>query len=128
MALSSMSRTVINYLELLPLELISMISNNLGHDLVAHVTFSTLRPDIYEFCYKDKSREFWRHILRASGLSTLERSQHDDESLVSPGDWEKLARECVAHAEVCKHPKCGMARLRENGKYGITVLMVIITI
>lgn len=108
-----------SYLELLPLELISIIFENIGHDLVAHVTFSKLRPDIYEFCYKNRGRGFWEPILRASGLSTLELSEHDletDASLSSRGQWEKLAGECVAHAETCKHPRCGMPRLRENGK------------
>lgn len=111
----------VNYLELLPLELIYTIFEDLGHDLVAHVTFSKLRPDIYEFCYEGRGRDFWKPVLRASGLSTLELSEHDHESLTSH-EWEDLARECVAHAESCKHPRCGMARLRENGKRRFIVL------
>lgn len=105
-----------NYLERLPLELITMIFDNLGHDLVAHVTFSELRPDIYDFCYKGRGRKFWKPILRASGLSTLEHSKHDTESTeLTSHEWEKLARECVKHAEVCTHPECGFV-LRENGE------------
>ncbi len=106
-----------NYLERLPLELITLIFDNLGHDLVAHVTFSELRPDIYDFCYKGRGRKFWKPILRASGLSTLEHSKHDTESTeLTSHEWEKLARECVKHAEVCTHPECGFVLLRENGE------------
>ncbi len=124
------SRMSTSYIDLLPLELISIIFDNIGHDLVSHVTFSTLRPDIYEFCYKDRGREFWQPILRASGLSTLERSKHAAEArdLTSRAEWEELARECVAHAETCRHPKCGMARLRENGTCGSTVSMAVLLI
>ncbi len=112
-------------LEVLPLELISMIFKNLGNDLVAHVTFSTLRSDIYDFCYKGLGPEFWRRILRASGISTLSRSVSgiedcsldiEDASSEGPDKWETLARECVQHAEICSHPNCGMARIRANGE------------
>ncbi len=107
-------------LDVLPLELISIIFKNLDNDLVAHVTFSTLRPDIYDFCYKGLAPEFWKNILRASGISTPTQSTLDPEewssSTEGPNKYEELARRCVAHAEDCSHPKCGMARIRSNGE------------
>lgn len=106
---------VASYLDRLPLEIISMISNALGNDLVGHVTFSTLRPDISRFCYSDKGRDFWQPKLRASGLSLPD---DEDEEFDRDDDdwWECLAFKCVEHAETCQHSKCGMARLRENGE------------
>ncbi|KAI0766023.1 hypothetical protein BC629DRAFT_1539625 [Irpex lacteus] len=107
------SRMPTSYLDRLPLELISMIFKNLGYDLVAHVTFSILRSDIYDFCYSSLDAEFWQRILRASGLATLNLAEGNIECQTRD-EWELLARECVLHAEVCTHPKCGMVRIRQN--------------
>ncbi|KAI0765988.1 hypothetical protein BC629DRAFT_1442761 [Irpex lacteus] len=65
-------------LEVLPLELISMIFKNLGNDLVAHVTFSTLQPDIYDFCYKGLDRNFGEGFFVLAG------------SLLSHGAYQAL--------------------------------------
>ncbi|KAI0766009.1 hypothetical protein BC629DRAFT_902481 [Irpex lacteus] len=122
LSFASFSQTtmVASYLDRLPLEIISMISDALGDDLVAHVTFSTLRPDISGFCYSDKGRDFWQPKLRASGLSLPD---DEDEEFDRDDDdwWECLAFKCVEHAETCQHSKCGMARLRENERLMATM-------
>lgn len=107
---------VASYLDRLPLEIIAMISDALGNDLVAHVTFSQLSPDIDEFCYWGKGRDFWQPKLHASGIS-LPDYEEDEWNREIDDWWPSLAVECVEHAETCQHSKCGMARLRENGEF-----------
>lgn len=110
-----------NYLDLLPVELIQKIFEYLGHDLIAHVTFSKLRPNIHECCYKGLGRKFWEPKLRASGLSYSDEDvemhihEFDDE------DWEQLAADHVEHAETCTYSRCGLAVLRENSKCSLFV-------
>ena len=106
-----------SYLDRLPLELVKFIFDNIGDDLIAHFTFSKLRPDIWDYCYRGRGQEFWEPILRASGLGVIRVS--DDEPELPKGIprlWEKLAIDCAEHALECQYPKCGMARLRENGE------------
>lgn len=104
-------RSPTDLLDTLPLELISLIFDNIGHDLVAHVAFSKLRPYIYDCCYRNRGRAFWQPVLRASGIGRL----HKDDNLDEDDAWERLAFECVEHAVVCSHHECGMTLLRKNG-------------
>lgn len=108
----SNTRNPANLLDTLPLELISLIFDNIGYDLVAHVTFSKLRPYIYDCCYRNRGPTFWQPVLRASGIGRLE----DKDELAEDDAWERLAFECVEHATTCLHPECGMVLLRSNGK------------
>lgn len=98
-----------NYLDRLPTELFPLIIDNIGLDLVAHVTFCKLLPRV-KHCYKGRGRAFWEPICRTSGLVCPQCSRDDDRA------WSSFAIECGEHAERCKHPACGMTRLRENGK------------
>lgn len=93
--------------------MLNLIFVGLEHDLIAHVTFSKLKPYIYDRLYKGRGCEFWRPILRASGLSTPNDGEVD---LIFPHEWEALATEVVEHADKCHHPECGMKRLAENGE------------
>ncbi|KAI0766010.1 hypothetical protein BC629DRAFT_1539558 [Irpex lacteus] len=100
-----------SYIDLLSSEMLNLIFVGLEHDLIAHVTFSKLRPYIYDRLYKGRGCELWRPILRASGLSTPNDGEID---LIFPHEWEALATEVVEHADKCHHPECSMNRLAEN--------------
>lgn len=98
-----------NYLERLPTELFPIIIENIGLDLIAHVSFSKLILRI-GLCYGGRGKGFWEPICRASGLEGSKCALDSDES------WESFAFKCVEHALSCSHPACGITRLRENGE------------
>ena len=88
-----------SYLDRLPLELFKFIFDNIGDDLIAHFTFSKLRPDIWDYCYRGRGQEFWEPILRASGLGVIrvddEPEFHYDEDSEIARLWEELAIDCA---------------------------------
>lgn len=108
---TSKMRYSLSRFDLLPLEILSMIADLLrGSDLVGHVVLSEFRKDFRDYYYEGRGRDFWEPLLRANGLSTTAEENLEDK------DWAELAVTCVKHVEVCQHPQCGMARLRENSE------------
>lgn len=103
----------ISYIDLLPLNIVTLISENLENDLIAHVTFGKLRPHIWAHCYEDATIDFWEPVLRASGLGAMPDEEIDGEA------WGKLAVHCVEHAEHCWVSGCGIEQLRSNGELAL---------
>lgn len=97
-------------IDLLPTELVSIIIDNIGHDLIAHVGFLKIN-EFVAGCYVGRDKKFWEPILRTSGLGCLEDEEMKDEA------WGELAVQCIEHAESCEHPACGWKRLEENSAY-----------
>lgn len=105
-------------IDLLPTELVSIIIDNIGHDLVAHIAFLKSN-EFVAGCYVGRKKKFWEPILRASGLGCLEGEVIKDEA------WGELAVQCVEHAESCEHPACGQERLEANSTCPVVNLHLI---
>ena len=103
------------FLDRLPTELLQTIKFNIDDDdLVSHVHFYNLNDRIgalYDHAFDDPNSVFWYTICRHIGLGCLPDDIHE----LGDVDWKDIAFKCVAHADVCTHPGCGVARLRENG-------------
>lgn len=107
-----MTASPTNLLERLPNELLAMIKDDIGDDLLGNVCFYQLSRDLPRLAalYEDDEPP-WELLCRMNGIGILER----DEDLGV--DYRMIALETAEHALACTHPGCGVARLEDNGEF-----------
>ena len=98
--------------DLFPAELWLYIKSHFSEwDLLTHVAFSLISESLTEFLYGDEDEEaaFWEALCFKNGLGVL------PEEAANSVSWKPVALDRMMDAFRCKHPACGVARLRVNG-------------